>query len=347
MHNRFSRVLSRAAAIVASVCLCAPLFVACRADARRTYSATYIDETFDTVLTVTVGAANASDAETHCRAVKDIVSDLHRRFDAYNTYPGLANLATVNAAEPGTAVEVSPDIIALLTLGNEVYAATDGAVDICLGAVTRLWKDAIATSTIPDPQAVAEALAVSRIPGGFVMDATQSTVTLTRAGVQLDVGAIAKGYVLDKVRLYAEEAGIESLLCNLGGEILAIGSAPDGNPWEIAVANPDGGLLETLSVRDAVVATGGDYERGFVVDGRRYHHIIDPATGYPSEEYRAATVVLPTSAAARSDAYSTALMLLSADAGDSLMADTPGAAYLRVEADGTVNTGGDWSRYAS
>ncbi len=334
------KTILRTVALVMLLGLVLPLLPAC-GGRLQAFSATYLDETFDTVLTVTVGAGDSTEATRHCRAIKELVNDLHRQFDAYNLYPGMSNIAAVNQAEAGTPVSVSEDVLALLALGREVYATTNGAVHIGMGAVTRLWKTAIAAKTPPDAAAIAKALTLVPDLQAMVLDETHGTVTLTVPCMQLDVGAIAKGYVLDKVRAYAESAGIVSLLCNLGGEILAVGSAPSGDAWEIAIAHPDGGTLETIRVRDAAVAGGGDYERGFVRDGVRYHHIIDPATGSPATVHRAAAVILPLSEVRLADAYCTALMILPGEQGDALPMP-PDAATLRVLPNGQIRKSAAW-----
>ncbi len=336
--------LCRTLALILILCLCLPLLTSCRLTA---YSATYLDETFDTVLSLTVGARTADDANTHCRAIKALVSDLHRQFDAYKTYADMNNLAAVNAAEAGTPVEISNDLMALLKLGKEAYRQTDGAVHIGLGTVTGIWKEAIAAKILPDTERISSVLAALPSLDAMVLDEPNGTVTLLSPDMKLDVGAIAKGYVLDRVRAYAADAGIESLLCNLGGEILALGSAPNGKDWEISIADPDGGILQTIRVIDAVVATGGDYERGFTVGGKRYHHIIDPATGYPAEAYRAATVVLPMEDAALSDVYSTALVVMTAEDGQALCREIPHVAYLRIPCDGAIETNVEWQENMS
>ncbi len=347
---RKKHLILRAAILILIPCLILSILPACQGDLRerlQAYSATYLDETFNTVLTITVGAKNTTEANRHCRAIKEIVSHLHRQFDAYTLYPGVANIAAINAAEAGTPVAVSEDVFALLSLGREVYDATDGAVHIGMGALTSLWKTAITEKTPPDAARIAEALSLSPSPDSIRLDETNRTVTRTVSGMKLDVGAIAKGYVLDKIRAYAESAGVLSLLCNLGGEILAVGSAPGGDAWEIAIANPDGGTMETIRVRNAAVASGGDYERGFSQNGTRYHHIIDPATGYPTADIRAATVILPLEKTRLSDTYSTALIVLPPSQGEALMRGLPDATYLSVMADGQVKRGEGWSAYTS
>lgn len=339
---RRNACLWRVCALIVSLCLLPSAAAGCKSADLHAYSATYFDETFDTVLSVTVGAKNAEEADTYCRAIKSLVSDLHKQFHAYETYDGIHNLATVNAAESGTPVTVSEDLMALLKLGQEVYRVTEGAVHIGMGALTSLWKNAISTASLPSDEDIARAISASPALDAMVLDDRAGTVTLMVPGMKLDAGAIAKGYVLERVRAYAAEVGIQSLLCNLGGEILAIGSAPDGEDWEVAIADPDGGTLERVRVKDAVVATGGDYERGFTVGGKRYHHVIDPATGYPADSYRAATVILPLESAAPSDAYSTALMILSAEEGEAFAEKISGLAYLRVPHGAPPETNAAW-----
>ncbi len=342
--NRY--LIIRLSSLMLLLGLVLPSFPACGMGIHA-YSATYFDETFDTVLSITVGAENAAEANTHCRAIKDMVSHLHRQFDAYTIYPGLSNIATINAAETGTPVTVSADVMSLLKLGQEMYARTDGSVHIGLGAVTTLWKNAIVAAKIPESDEIAAALATAQTLDHLVMDEPNNRVTLTAPGMKLDVGSIAKGYVLHQVRVYAETQGISSLLCNLGGEILAVGSAPNGEAWEIAIAAPDGGTLETVRVSNVSIATGGDYERGFDMDGKRYHHIIDPQTGRPAETHRAATVILPIEQTVYADAYSTALIILPPDRGSALITPIANAAYLSILPDGTVNRSDGWKAYAS
>jgi thiamine biosynthesis lipoprotein len=142
------------------------------------------------------------------------------------------------------------------------------------------------------------------------------------------VGAIAKGYVADRVLAYAREKGVDSLLFDIGGHVLAIGHKPDGRPWTVQVRNPrDGGAYTTLEVTDASVVTSGNDQRYFEVDGVRYHHLIDPETLYPATFHSATTVVVPLAYTAQADGLSTATFLMSRDAGETLL-----KAYDGVEA---------------
>ncbi len=292
------------------------------------FTATYLD-TFDTVLTVTVGAATTEEATAHTRAIHDLVCDLHRQFDIYHAYDGQNNLYTVNAAAGGEPVTVSNDVMAILELGVEMYAATDGMVNICLGAVTSLWHDGRASGTLPDPDVLKNALANHCDIGALELDAVASTARLTDPNASLDVGAIAKGYAMSRVQALAAERGIDSLLVNLGGHVMAIGYHPNGDPWEVSVVSPmPDGEPTILAVTNASVVTSGDYERTYTVDGIAYHHVIDPTTGYPSIAHHAATLVLPLSHTAEADAYSTAAMIGAGTSGCRAVASIPGARII-------------------
>lgn len=300
------------------------------------YSTTYLD-VFDTVLTVTVGSESRDEALEQTAAIHDIALDLHRLFDIYHTYDGLANLRTVNASAGGSPVAVDVDILNLLTMGKAIYLRSGGTVNIMMGAVTSLWHNArTAGNALPDPAALMAARDHSSIDS-LVIDWETGTVAITDPAASLDVGAIAKGYVLERIRQYAKEAGLPSLLVNLGGQILALGNHPDGDPWQVQVHTP-GGQDTTLSVTDGVVVTSADDQRTFTVDGVAYHHIIDPATGYPSTAHRSVTLLMPLSHTDKSDGYSTALFLLSDEAGEKLLADIPGAQIVAVSPAPEANT---------
>ncbi len=303
-----------------------------------TYTTTYLD-TFDTVLTITVGAHSREQATAWTVAIHDRIRALHEQFDIYHHHDGMTNLYDVNAAAgAGRPLTVSDDIIALLQLGRELCAVSGGQVNICMGAVLRLWHEARAAGdTLPDADALSEALTEHSSPEALVVDEDARTVYIRDPQASLDVGAVAKGYVMAEIQAYAAEVGIESLLVNLGGHVLAVGHHPDGDSWTVAVRNPmDGTVLDTLAVTNASVVTSGDDQRSYTVDGQSYHHLIDATTAYPAQYHHAVTVVLPLSRTAEADGYSTALFLLPTDEGQALLTDVPGATAIWVEPDGQV-----------
>ncbi len=309
---------------------------------RQTYTATYLD-TFDTVLTVTVAATSHKEATVHTTAIHNILLNLHKQLDVYKKHEGVTGLYDLNCAE-GVSITVSREIMDILLLGQSFYTRTDGRLNICIGALTSLWHDAQAAGDrLPDPNALAEAMKHISLDV-LILDENALTACISDPATRVDVGAFAKGYALSRIKAYADEQGLDSLLVNLGGQVLAIGSRPNGAAWEISVRNPIG-KDETVYVHDAVVAACGDDQRAYTVDGKVYHHIIDPETGYPTDTYRTVTVILPLSQLAESDAYSTALFLLSREEGEALIDEIPAAAVMWVTADGTVIKSENWRIY--
>ena len=295
------------------------------------YASTYYDA-FDTVLVVHVPAGSRADAEDVAEDVHELVLSLHREFDIYHTYEGTHNLKTLNdRAGDGTPVSLSEDVLSLLTLGKEMYAASDGKVNICMGAVLSLWHDARAERTeLPSDEALLAA-AAHISPDSLVIDREAGTAYLTDPLSSVDVGAIAKGYVADRVLAYAKEKGVDSLLFDLGGHVLAIGCKPDGSAWTVQVRDPeDGGAYTTLEVTDASVVTSGVDQRYFEVDGARYHHLIDPDTLYPAVYHRSATVIVPLAYTAQADGLSTAIFLTPRDTGDRLLQAYDGVEAIRI-----------------
>ena len=222
------------------------------------------------------------------------------------------------------------------TIGKDMHTLSDGAVNICMGNLLSEWRSAKDNGRVPHQALVDVYLREQSSISSLSIDGRNGTVQVTRGNTALDVGAIAKGYVLEKMRAYAEKEGITSLLVNFGGQVLAIGRHPDGNPWTVAIRDPrDGSELTTIEVEDAVVATSADDQRNFTVDGVTYHHIIDPATGYPARSYRSVTVILPLGHTSYSDGFSTALFIMNREKGQELISRYNGSA-LWLTAEGEI-----------
>ncbi len=298
---------------------------------------------FDTVTTIVGYAETEEDFRRTAQQLHDQLLEYHQMFDIYHEYAGINNLKTVNDRAGGEPVEVDSRLIDLLMFCRELDGLTGGRVDVTMGSVLALWHEARGSgvddpehAALPDSGALKEAAEHT----GFELleiDREASTLRLTDPLARLDVGAVAKGYAVERVCQNAPEG----LLLSVGGNVRATGPKPGGEPWVVGVQEPDGGkedYLHTLYVSDSSVVSSGDYQRYYTVDGVRYHHIIDPDTRYPGTRWRAVTVLCADSGLA--DGLSTALFLLSQEEGEAL-ARQCGAEALWVAADGTLScTGG-------
>lgn len=300
------------------------------------YTATFLD-LFDTVTTV-IGSAESEEAfQQTVQPIHDALEHYHKLFDIYHDYEGIANLKTVNDRAGIAPVQVDAAIVELLKDCKAYYDLTGGKVNAAMGSVLSLWHEARtdglrdpASAKLPDMGALE--LAASHMDmGALVIDETASTVFLQDPGMSLDVGAVAKGWATQK----AAENAPSGMLISVGGNVCATGpKLSDGTPWVVGIQDPDDPSknLHTIYVTEQCVVTSGDYQRTYTVDGRAYHHIIDPETRMPADLWRSVSIVCADSALA--DALSTALFLMDRETGEAL-AETCGAQVLWVTADGT------------
>jgi len=240
-----------------------------------------------------------------------------------------SDVARLTASEQG--IEVAPETAEVLALGLQVAAESGGAFDMGLGRLKRLWGIETEAPRVPTPAEIRQSLAGT---GQDDLRLDGRRAEKAQPALAVDLGAIAKGYAVDRAVEVLRRAGIESAAVNAGGNIRLIGDH-GGRPWRIAIQHPRdaAGQLAVLELVDTSVSTSGDYERFFERDGIRYHHILDPRTGYPAGRCQSATVV--TASAALADALSTAAFVLGPEEGLALLQRFPAAEGLIVAADGT------------
>ena len=304
---------------------------------QKQYTASFLD-VFDTVTTI-VGRAESEEAfREKTTEIHEDLRKYHQLFDIYNDYEGINNLKTVNDNAGVAPVRVEEAIIALLKDCKAYYERTCGMVNPAMGSVLQLWhvarNDGIndpAHAYLPKEEKLREA-AQSMDFDAVILDEAASTVFIADAKVQLDVGAVAKGWSVQRVAEHAP-AG---LLMSVGGNVCATGPKDaNGTPWVVGIQNPDGSdqYLHTLYLTKGSLVTSGDYQRAYVVDGELYHHIIDPGTLYPSTLWRSVTILCDDSGLA--DALSTALFLLPLEEGQALL-DQNGAFAMWVNRSGEI-----------
>lgn len=292
---------------------------------------------FDTYTTITGYASSQQEWDAVADRLYEALWEYHQLFDIYNDYAGVSNLKTVNDNAGIGPVQVDRRIISLLQDCKQYYEATNGLVNVAMGSVLRLWHEARTAGLedpenahLPDADALAEA-AKHTSWDAVIIDTENSTVYLADPAMMLDVGAIAKGWATQRV---AEEAPAGVLL-NVGGNICATGAKPDGSSWKIGVQNPDDAAahLSTCVLTTGSMVTSGDYQRYYTVDGVKYHHIIDPETGYPARYWRSVTILCGDSGLA--DVLSTALFLLPLEEGKTLLKQYSAEA-MWVDAQGKI-----------
>lgn len=326
--------------VCAAVVLCALLCGCAAAPAgeeggQKRYEASFLT-LFDTVTTM-VGYADSQETFTaQAQQIHDELLEYHQLYDIYNDYDGMNNLKTVNDNAGIAPVEVDARILDMLEFSRELYEETGGRVNVAMGGVLSLWHDAReagiedpANAYLPDQDALEKA-ARHADWSNVVIDEEAGTVYLADPDMSLDVGAIAKGYAVERVC----ETAPAGMLISVGGNVRATGPKPDGSPWVVGIENPDGGdFLHTLYVEDSSVVTSGDYQRYYLVDGQRYHHIIDPDTLYPATRWRSVSILCADSGIA--DGLSTALFTLSQEDGQKLL-DAFDAEALWMTQDGQL-----------
>lgn len=293
--------------------------------APKYYNATYLN-LFDTVTTV------LCHDKSEAQAIYEQLYRYHQFFDIYNNYEGVNNLKTVNDQAGIAPVVVDSAIVDLLQDCKTYYKLTGGKVNAAMGSVLCLWHEAREQVKLPDGDALAKAMEHMDFDK-VEIDKTASTVYISDPEMSLDVGAIAKGWAVQRV---AENAP-KGLLISVGGNVCATGAKDEkGTPWLVGVQNPDGGeYLRKISITAGSVVTSGDYQRTFTVDGKAYHHIIDPETGMPSIYWRSVTVVCSDSGLA--DALSTALFVMPLEDGK-ILAEQCGAKVVWLDGEGKQYT---------
>ena len=330
--------------VILLISLLGSLLSACGGDEKKIVSKNRIYyEFFNTVSTIYDYTGGSED---EFRQVADHFEDrldyYHRLFDIYHEYDGINNLATVNRMAGVEAVEVNSDIIELLEFAIEMYELTDGYVNVAMGSVLSIWhKYRTEGVKIPTEDELTEAARHTDI-NNIVIDKEASTVYLADPEMSLDVGAIAKGYAVEKIAKSIESYGITSYALDVGGNLRTIGTKPNGEGWKTGVTNPDMNSVEKyvyyLNVSNTSVVTSGDYQRYYVVDGVKYHHIINKDTLMPANHFSSVTIVIGDSGFA--DALSTALFNMDYDSGLALAKTIEGIKVVWVRLDGEVLTYG-------
>ena len=317
----------------------------CGAPQQARYRAQFLT-LFDTVTEI-IGYAQSKELFTaQVEQLHGELQQYHMLYDIYREYDGVINLKTLNDTAGKAPVTVDRRIIELLQFSKQMHEKTGGSVNIAFGSVLKLWReyreqgiDDPEHASLPPMEELRKAAMHTNIDD-IVIDEENLTVFFKDPALQLDVGAVAKGYAVEAVCKSARSRGGERMLVGVGGNVRAIGKKSFWKPFVVSVKNPDteaqNSSLLSVGVSDGALVSSGDYLRYYTVDGKQYHHIIDPATLMPAENYRSVSILSPNSGVA--DALSTAAYLLEYEKSKALVEQFSDTEALWVLHDGTVRT---------
>lgn len=293
--------------------------------------------------TISIIISYAGDGEEKHKEISDeifsLLKEYHNLFDIYNEVEGLTNLATINRKAGGDPLVVDQKLIDFLLYAKEIYYITNGETNVMLGSVLKLWHDArvnaIANPSgakIPSIELLEEASTHTSIDN-LEIDDEKNTVRIRDEKARIDVGALGKGYATEIAARYLEAKGISGYVLNIGGNIRIIGSKLDGSGWITGIRDPfSDGYSMYMDIKDTSCVTSGDYERYFMVDEVKYHHIIDKDTLLPAVYFSSVTVITKDSGLA--DALSTALFTMDYESGRTLVESLEGVDAYWITKDG-------------
>ncbi len=268
-----------------------------------------------TVVEITVQHKDATAAR---KVIQDTFDEGKRIENLLSIYKKGSEISMVNLKAGLEEVKVSGDSLYLIEKALYYSELSDGAFDITVGPLIELWGFNGGKRKVPRKSTIKKALALINYRK-VTINREKSTVKLEKPGMKIDLGAIAKGYAVDRMIAVLENKGIKEAIVNAGGDIYALGNPAGKGGWEIGIRNPRkrSEIIDVIKLKDKAIATSGDYEQFFFAAGRRYSHIMDPRTGLPASGVVSVTVIAQTAMAA--DALSTTLFVLGKEEGEKLI----------------------------
>ena len=327
------------------------------ADGPQRYSTVFYD-VFDTVTQVIAYCDSEEEFTAQMDALHADLVEYNQLYDIYNDYDGVTNIKTINDNAGTAPVTVDDKILGMLELAQTMYDTTGGKLNIALGSVLNIWHNYRAAALADDndsnnqlpTQEELDAAAQHCDIANLIIDEDAKTVYLADPAMLLDVGSVGKGYAVEQAAQAAEARGLTSALISVGGNLRAIGTKPDGSQWVGGVENPwnssevytaSSSYVSGVNMSDMALVTSGNYQRYYVVDGVRYHHLIDPDTLWPARYFDSVSVLSPDSGAA--DCLTTGLFCMSLEDGQKLVESLDGVEALWCTPDGDIISSSGWS----
>ncbi len=266
-------------------------------------------------------------------ALESAYQEMTRLSDMMNHYNPDSVVSAINVAAGIAPVHTPPELMRVLKMAQRVSALTHGAFDITVASV-RGWRFSGEHPSMPAPEDIARQLPLIGYRN-LVLNERAQTAFLKKQGMRIDLGGIAKIYILDAGMRSLKQQGVHSAMINGGGDVLVMGDT-QGRPWKVGIRDPRAPekLLGVLNLNNGIVASSGDYERFFDRDGRRYHHILDPKTGYPTRGPHGVTLV--STQLEVINGLGAAIMVMGSKAGRRLIEHTAGLEGMIADADGHI-----------
>ncbi|HKQ68904.1 MAG TPA: FAD:protein FMN transferase, partial [Polyangiaceae bacterium] len=285
---------------------------------------------------VAITSARLDETKTRA-AIDQAVAEIRRLEGLMTTWRDDSEVSQVNKSAGKAPVKVSPETFAVIDKSLWISGVSEGVFDISFEAMRGLWR--FDEDADGHPPSAADVAARRKFIDyrHIVVDKEKMTVFLDRAETKISLGGIAKGFAIDRAASLLLSLGVEDFLAQAGGDLYVHGRKPDGSPWVAGVRDPrgpEGSYFAAMPVVDHAFSTAGDYERAYVLRGKRYHHIIDPRTGYPATASRSVTIWAKDALTA--DALDDAVFILGPTKGLELVESIDGAGAVIVDTDNRV-----------
>ena len=263
------------------------------------------------------------------------VSEIRRIENLISEWNLETQISEVNRNAGIKPVKVDAEVFALTEKGIYFSQLTDGAFDISIVAMDKIWKFDDSMNELPSEESIRNSVKNVGYQN-IILDKTNSTIFLKNKGMKIGFGSIGKGYAADKTRELMKSFGVKAGIINASGDISTWGTQPDGTPWAIGINNPfrDDTIAAVLYLKENAVTTSGSYEKYAEINGKRYSHIMNPITGYPSTGLTSVTVVGPN--ATMANGFSTSIMVLGRKKGLKLIKKFPDYQYLLITDAGKI-----------
>ncbi len=292
-----------------------------------------------TVVTISVVATSKSHGE---QSIDRGFAEIARLEQMLSSYRATSVLSRLNAMAGAGPVSVPEEFIELILVAQEVAASTGSAFNPLMGPAVKLWGIP-ENPRVPSPEALEALRPLTDLAGLSVMP-QRGTVALSRPGMALGLGGIAKGYTADRVTEILKGLGVTGGVVAISGDVRVFGTQPDGSPWRVAVQDPGGGPdpIAVIEMSGGALSTSGDYQRFFEQDGIRYHHILDPRTLRPTRGLASVSVL--TADGVRADALATAVLVMGAVEGLAYVEASAGVEALFVDQNGHLTATSGWPK---